>query len=120
MARELLFGRHRLADGTSVTLRHPHRRDRDGVRALLRAAGIATGELELSRVLRFDPRERAVAVALEPAPGGERVVAVAAIDLRAGAEPDLLVADPGRGPALPTLLAGALVARAAAHARRVA
>lgn len=120
MARDPLFGHHRLGDGTAVSLRHPHRRDRAGVHELLRRIGVAADDLELRRALRFDPQRRAVVVATSFDGSAEQVVGLAAMDLHAGGLPDLLVAAPAADSGLRTLLAGALLARAAAHARRVA
>ena len=97
----------------------PHARDAGGVRALCTRLGMDVEPLEAQRMLRFDPRTRAIVVATAWMGAGETVVGVGGHDLDAPPGADLLLADPGH-PDVPGLLSAALEARAEAHARRVA
>ena len=77
----MLLNHHHLPSGAHVRLRLPVRADAQRLRALV-------GPEEAERLLRFDPRRRAVICALDL----EEVVGVGAIALRHGARPELLVA----------------------------
>lgn len=77
----MLLNHHHLPSGAHVRLRLPVRADAERLRALV-------GAEEAERLLRFDPRRRAVVCALEL----EEVVGVGAIDLHPEARPDLLLA----------------------------
>lgn len=99
-----------------MRLRLPHAADAGQVARL-------TGRDEdaADRLVRFDPRERAVACATTLGEAGEVVVGVGAIDLRDGARPDVLLVDSGYGEELRALVGGVLRERAAvAHDRRAA
>jgi hypothetical protein len=103
---------HALPAGPPVRLRLARRGDAPAVRELLGAS-----EVEVARLLTFDPAERAVICACAPVDGRETVVGIGAIELRAGAEVDTLaVAAEGLG----ELLSEVLRRRAEGHAKRVA
>ena len=116
----LLSRSYSLPTGPRVRLRLARRSDLAGIRALLEQRGVAASELALSRLVRYDPRRRAVLCATAPLGGTEAIVGVGAIDLTAEAEPDTLVVDERLTRGLGELLTAALVHRARAHARRVA
>jgi hypothetical protein len=94
----LLNHHHQLPSGAHVRLRLPVRADTERLRALV---GSDTAE----RLVRFDPRRRAVICALEL----EEVVGVGTIELQRDAAPDLVVA---RDEDVKSLLEQVLVARA--------
>ena len=73
-----------------VRLRLPHRTDVPGAVELCARHGAAC---DVERLLRFDPRERSVVVAVALGLEGEGVVGLGTIALHPGAEPDLLIAD---------------------------
>jgi hypothetical protein len=116
----LLSRSYALPHGPRVRLRLARRRDLPGFRDLLAQRGVQANELELERLVRFNPGDRAVFCATAPLGGTEAIVGVGAIDLTEDAEPDTLVVDERVTEGLGELLAGALVQRARAHARRVA
>src|SRR4051812_28743755 len=98
MSSAMLLNHHRLPSGAHVRLRLPVRTDAASLRALV---GPETAE----RLLRFDPRRRAVICALHY----EEIVGVGAIDLAGDARPDLVAS---RDEDVATLLERALRARA--------
>lgn len=108
---------HALPGGTPVRLRLARRTDAASVAALLAGCGIEASELDVARLLTFDPAVRAVVCACAPVDGRETVVGIGAIDLDADAEPDTLVAGLA---GLGTLLGAALRRRADGHASHVA
>ena len=116
----LLSRSYALPAGPRVRLRLARRSDLPAIRELLERRQVAAGDLALSRLVRYDPRLRAVLCATTPLGGTETVVGVGAIDLQADAEPDTIVVDERLTQGLGELLASALVQRARAHARRVA
>lgn len=103
-----------LPGGLRVRLRLPQRADRAGLAAL------GLGEMDISRALRFDPRERFVVCATAWVEGAERLVAFGTIALREEARPATLVADPATAPALGALLEHALIGQAEGRLRRAA
>jgi len=109
-----------LAAGPRVHLRLARRGDRDRVRALLAGRGVGASQLEVLRLLTYDPAERAVLCAFAPLDGAETLVGIGAIDLRDGAEPDTLVVDERLTQGLGELLGALLRGRAAERAHRVA
>jgi hypothetical protein len=109
-----------LEDGPRVRLRLAWRGDEPAVRDLLRRRDVEASELELRRLLLFDPKERVVLCAFAPIDGSETLVGIGAIDLGEAAEPDTLVVDERLAGGLSSLLGEALVGRARAHGRRVA
>ena len=111
---------HPLPGGPPVRLRLARRSDAPAVRDLLAGRGIAASEVEIARLLAFDPAARAVICACAPVDGRETVVGIGAIDLKAGAEVDTLVIDEARTDGLGELLGEVLQRRAEGHASRVA
>jgi hypothetical protein len=109
---------HALPGGPAVRLRLGRRGDAPAVAALLARRGVDASEVDVARLLAFDPAVRAVICACAPVDGRETVVGIGAIDLRADAEPDALVADAADG--LAELLFAALRQRAEGHAAHVA
>jgi len=116
----LLSRSYELPAGPRVRLRLARRSDLPGIRALLRQRGVEASDLELERLVRYDPRQRIVLCAMAPVRAAETVVGVGAIDLDAAAEPETIVVDERLTDGLGTLLAEALVQRAQIHARRTA
>ena len=116
----LLSRTYELPSGPRVRLRLARRSDLPGFRDLLRRRNVPAGELELERLIRYHPRERAVIAATAPIGGTEAIVGVGAIDLTEDAEPETLVVDARVADGLGRLLAEALVQRARIHARRIA
>ena len=103
--------------GPRVRLRMAGPSDRALLAALLERRGIPASELDLRRLLAFDPSRRHVLCALAPVDGTEVLAGFGAIDLGEDA-PDTLVADEGFSPELGELLGRVLVERA--RSRRVA
>ena len=96
--------------GPPVRLRMAGPSDRDLVRALLERRGLDAGELEVQRLLAFDPARRHVLCALAPLDGAEVLAGVGAIDF--GAEdPDVLVVDDRFAPGLADVLGRVLIER---------
>src|SRR3954453_3065634 len=116
----LLSRTYALPSGPRVRLRYARRSDVPGLRALLEHHGAEPSDLELSRLVRYDPQHRAVICAPAPIGGTEMIVGFGAIELQAEAPPEMLVVDESLTDGLAALLAAALVGRARAHARRVA
>jgi hypothetical protein len=106
---------YQLGGGPRVRLRMVGPRDAAAIRALLSRRGLHVGDLELARLVRFDPRCRAVICASALIGPTETIVALGAIDLDA-ASPDMVIADSSAGDGLRELVAGALMGRARAHA----
>lgn len=111
----LLLSPTQLPSGPRVRLRLPHVADGPGLRALHESVGLELDDVALSRILRADPRQRAVVVATAWIGGHETVVGFASGEL--GAEPELVIADDLGGAELTGLLADALAERAAAVGR---
>jgi hypothetical protein len=107
---------HTLPSGVRVRLRLVQRRDEQAIRRLLAAGGLELDDIEVMRLVRFDPCARVVICATALIGFSDAVVGVAAGDRAPGAVPDLLVVDFAAGEGLDRLLAGALRARAHAIA----
>jgi hypothetical protein len=116
----LLSRSYALPHGPRVRLRLARRSDLPALASLLAQRGVEAGELELTRLVRFDPTERTVLCATAFVGGTETVVGVGAIELAADAVPDTVVVDERLTEGLGELLGAALTQRADAHARRVA
>ena len=86
-----------------------------GIRELLRSQGRAAEELDVARLVRFDPRRRLVICATALVGSRESIVGIGAIGSRAGPadRPDTLVVDAEQTEGLDELLARALLGRAA-------
>lgn len=94
-------------------------RDAPAIRALLERGGLDPEDLEVARLVRFDPRTRVVICATALIGSSDTLVGVGAIglDVNPQAEPDTLVVDAQLTDGLDQLLRRALVGRAGAIAR---
>lgn len=108
-----------LASGPRVRLRLAVPSDRERLERLLRERGVEVSELDVRRLLAFDPARRRVTCAFAPIDGRDTLVGVAAIDLERGAEVDTLVVDERLTGGLGELMVSVLTERAA-RSRRVA
>jgi hypothetical protein len=108
----LLARSYPLPTGERVRLRLLRKSDAASVRQLLVEAGGVPDELEVRRLLSFDPRHRIAIAAVTPRPRAEALLGAGAIDLIPGADPDAIAVDPSCGDALEDLLGSALRARA--------
>ena len=112
---------HPLQDGPRVRLRLASRGDAAAVADLLARRGLQASELDISRLLAFDPARRVVLCAFAPIDGLETLVGIGAVDVADGADPDTLVVDERlAGGGLGRLLGDVLADRARARSRRVA
>ena len=96
-----LFRAHTLPSGLRVRVRLPQRGDLAGLLDLHDRAGRASTELQATRLLRYDPRARAVLCATAWVDGAERLVGFAAF--APGDELELL-ADEARAPGVSGVL----------------
>ena len=103
--------------GPPVRLRMAGPYDRPLVSALLERRGLPADELDVQRLLAFDPARRHVLCALAPLDGAEVLAGLGAIDFGDDA-PDVLVVDERFGPALGELLGRVLLERS--RSRRAA
>jgi hypothetical protein len=78
--------------GPAVRLRLAGPSDREAVTALLARRGVDARDLELQRILAFDPTRRHVLTAFAPIEGQDTLVGLGAIDNGEDA-PDILVVD---------------------------
>ena len=117
----LLGASYQLPGGARVRLRMVAPSDSPRILGLLEACGLSGHELVAGRLLRFDPRRRAVVCATMLIDGAEAMVGVGAIELdrheRQPTCPAPLVVHPAAPDGLQAMLAGALVGRAHALAR---
>lgn len=111
--------RHALASGAQIRLRLPQRADAAGVVALCERMGLQVDDVDVARMLRFDPRRRAVGCAVAWTGDCETVVGIGATELGTRRGPDLLLCDPAH-PGLPPVLERWLAEKAAGRARRAA
>ena len=102
-----------LPAGPRVRIRLAVRSDRPAVVRLLLERGVECSDLDVQRLLRFDPARRRVACALAPIDGRETLVGIGAIDLAPDAVVDTLVVDERLTDGLGRLLADVLATRAA-------
>ncbi len=93
--------------------------DREHVLALLRERDINATELDVRRLLAYNPARRRVSCAFAPVDGRETLVGVAAIDLTPAAEVDTLVVDERLTDGLGELMVSVLT-EGTARSRRVA
>ena len=103
--------------GPPVRLRLAGPSDRAPMLGLLQARGLRADELDVRRLLAFDPARRHVLCALAPLDGAEVLAGIGAIDFGAEA-PDVLVIDERFSPGLSDVLGRVLVERS--RARRAA
>jgi hypothetical protein len=107
-----LLGRsYPLPSGHRVRLRLLRQVDGPAVRELVARAGHALDELELQRLLRYDPLLRTAIAATTAGGRGEELLGIGAIDRFPGADPDLVVVTPRCGEPLEQLIDGVLRAR---------
>jgi hypothetical protein len=104
----LLTSAHRVRNGLRVRLRYPHTRDGAALAALCARLGAACDELELRRLLSFDPRRRRVIFAVGWLDGVERLVGAATTPHDGDPTPDVLLADEALAPGVGDLLRSAL------------
>ena len=112
----LLGSSFTLDDGVRVRLRLARSSDSAMIRALVARVGSRPEELQLARLVHFDPRHRAVICATALIDSTETLVGVGAIDLDGTGEPEVVIVDGEHSQALPELLAAALAGRATAAA----
>jgi len=103
--------------GPAVRLRMAGPSDRALVARLLERRGVPASELDVQRLLAFDPARRHVLCALAPLDGTEVLAGVGAIDFGEDA-PDVLVIDERFAPGLGDVLGRVLIERS--RARRTA
>jgi hypothetical protein len=115
----LLARSYDLPPGPRVVLRLVRVRDLPRIGELLTRQGIDPDELELARLVRFDPRRRLVVCATAPVGSAEAVVGVGAIDLvdDQAPVPSLVVVDHPGTEGLAELISEALIGRAQTVAR---
>ena len=101
-----------LPSGPRVRIRLATRADRTAVARLMADRGVVVSDLEVLRLLTYDPTRRRVACALAPVDGRETLVGIAAMDLRPDAEVDTLVVDERLTDGLGEVLTGVLAGRA--------
>lgn len=111
----LLNSKTTLPDGSRLRVRLPQAVDRHALRALHARLGLVAEDLDIARVLRFDPRRVAVACASVWDGSTEIVVGYGAIRLDAG-DPHLLVCDEATAPGARDALGQALRDHAATRA----
>ena len=97
--------------GPPVRLRMAGPSDRRHVKALLAQRGVPARDLDVQRLLAFDPARRHVLCAFAPLDGQETLMGVGAIDSGADA-PDVLVVDERLAGGLASVLGRVLVERA--------
>jgi hypothetical protein len=105
--------------GPPVRLRMAGPSDRALVGGLLARRGVAAGDLEVQRLLAFDPARRHVLCALAPLDGTEVLAGLGAIDFGEDA-PDVLVIDERFSPGLGDVLGRVLIERSRSRSRRAA
>ena len=103
--------------GPAVRLRMAGPSDRSLVKGLLERRGLPADDLDVRRLLAFDPARRHVRCALAPIDGAEVLAGVGAIDFGETA-PDTLVVDERFTPGLGELLGRVLIERS--RSRRAA
>ena len=96
--------------GPPVRLRLAGPSDRAPAAALLERRGLAADDIDVRRLLAFDPARRHVLCALAPLDGAEVLAGLGAIDFGED-DPDVLVVDERFGPALAELLGRVLIER---------
>jgi hypothetical protein len=113
-----LLGRfYPLEDGSRISLRVARPSDANAIRRLLESVSQGCGDLEVARLVNFDPRRRCVICATGLLGGSEHLVGVGSVELgERAAQPEMVVVDPSAPAAVGELLAGALVGRATALA----
>jgi hypothetical protein len=98
---------HTLPGGSRVLLRLARARDEAPVNALIARTSARYSELDVARLVRFDPRRRMVVCASELFEGTELIVGLGAIRLDSE-RPEVLVADERLGEHLDGLMSDSL------------
>lgn len=96
-----------LSSGLRLRLRMPQRFDTARLRALFERTGLLADDLQISRVLRFDPRERVAVVATALVGRSEEIVGLAVSD-RFAETADLVLGDEVQAPGVSAFLQDAL------------
>jgi hypothetical protein len=109
-----------LDSGPRVRLRLARAGDREAFTRLLNDRGVEPDDLDVRRLLAYDPVRRRVLAAFAPIDGVETLVGIGAIDLADDADVDTLVVDERLTAGLGELLVRILRGRAAARGHRVA
>jgi hypothetical protein len=112
----LMAQTYALPRGPRVRLRLATPRDADSIQALAQRAGVDPTGLDISGLVRFDPRGRSVICATTLLDGGETVVGFGATELD-GASAPLVLVDEELTDGLGELLDRALLGRANALQR---
>ena len=107
----LLTWAHTLDGGDRVRLRLPIVADRPRLLALHERLGVPVDEVEVARLVRFDPRFRVAICAAGWTSAGPVLLGFGAIDLHRGATPDIVLADEETAPGVGALLRAALAER---------
>src|SRR2546429_3754928 len=89
----LLSRSYELPSGPRVRLRLARPTDLPGIRTLLAERGLPATEIGLERLVRYEPRRRAVICATAPLDGTEAAAGVGAVVLEPHAAPDILGVD---------------------------
>lgn len=110
----LLGSSFTLDSGVRVRLRLARSSDSGLIRDLVARVGTRPEELELARLVHFDPRRRVVLCATALIDSTERLVGVGAIELDGAGAPEVVIVDAEQSEALTELLAAALAGRASA------
>jgi len=115
----LLARSYPLARGPRVRLRLARLRDQEGVARLFASHGLEPDQLELSRLVRFDPHHRLVIAATALIGSAETLVGIGSIELAdgPGGGPAFVLVDEVATEGLEDLLADALFGRADALVR---
>lgn len=100
-----------LEDGSAVRLRLARSSDARAIGELLERHGLDHGELDVARLVQFDPRRRYVLCATRLVASREVLLGVGTIALEAGsaAQPDLLIVDQAAADEPARLLRQALI-----------
>lgn len=113
----LLATHHTLPEGTRLRLRLPQARDRADIVELITRLGLDADELDVGRLVRFDPKTHTVVCATVWTGSSDTMAGIVA-GATDGGVPDLLVADealtPGVGAVLLQTFGGATSSRRAA------
>ncbi len=104
----LLGSSFTLDDGVRVRLRLARSSDTALIRDLVARLGGRPEELELARLVQFDPRRRVVICATTLIDSAETLVAVGAAELDGTGEPEVVIVDAEHSEALTQLLAATL------------
>ena len=115
----LLARSYELARGPRVRLRLAQARDAPDIAALFALNGSEPDVLEITKLLRSNPRDLIVICATALIGSIETIVGVGTIEV-GSAEPEILLADTMLTSGLPELLAQALRSRSEAIAKRLA